>query len=191
MSGPGDQERQDRADDQPSGGVSRRALLGSAAAGGLAAALLQASRASGAAAATSAQVDQLGGALFALEVEGITGFFTEVSGLGSETEVIDQKPTTRVPGQLHLSDIVLKRGVTANRDLYDWRKLQEESGVGEVVGKDGAVILFDETQTEVARWNFINAWPSKLTVGNAKLLSDDVIIVEEFVLIPDSYQRVK
>ena len=60
---------------------------------------------------------------FQLQVEGATGFFTEVGGLGSENEVIEQKGgdksgIRKVPGALKWNDIALKRGVTTNADLY-------------------------------------------------------------------------
>jgi len=197
MREPGNDEQELPPDGGEGHGLTRRAVLGSAAAGGVGlAALLQASRASEAAAGALAQVEPPLGAFFSLEVEGATGFFTEVSGLGSETEVIEQKvgdPTQgtimKVPGQLKWNDIVLKRGVTTGLELYDWRRLQEDSS--KAVAKPGSVALLDQEEKELARWNFEAAWPSKLSVGSFKMLSDDVMIVEEFVLVSERIRRVK
>ena len=131
---------------------------------------------------------------FQLQVEGATGFFTEVGGLGSENEVIEQKGgdksgIRKVPGALKWNDIALKRGVTTNADLYDWRKLQEDSS--KPVGKDGSIVMFDQTFNEVARWDFEQAWPSKYSIGHDKTISDDVIVLEEFVLVPKAIRRVR
>jgi phage tail-like protein len=195
MGQPGNDEQEVLPNKSDGHGVSRRALLGGAAAGGagLAAALLQASRANDAAAGALGQVEPPLGSVFQLEVEGVTGFFSEVSGLGSENEVIEQKvapsdrTTRKIPGRLKWNDIVLKRGATANLDLYDWRRLQEDST--EAVGKDGSIMMLDGELKEVARWNFEAAWPSKLSAGSHKLLSDDVMVIEEFVLVPERIRR--
>jgi phage tail-like protein len=196
MSEPGN-DPEELLSDEPAGhGMSRRMLLGGAAAAGgagLAAAVLQASRADHAAAGALGQVEPPVGSLFQLEVEGVTGFFTEVSGLGSENEILEQKVSPgentvlKAPGRLKWNDIVLKRGVTANLDLYDWRRLQEDST--KAIGKDGSIMMLDNELREVARWNFEAAWPSKLSAGSHKLLSDDVMVIEEFVLVPERIRR--
>jgi len=72
---------------------------------------------------------------FMFEVQGqVSGYFTEVSGLGSESEVIEQKVTNekgieivkKIPGRLKWGDITLKRGITSNLDMWTWRKKVEE-----------------------------------------------------------------
>jgi hypothetical protein len=56
-----------------------------------------------------------------VSVGAVTGYFTEVSGLGSESEIVEHKimakgvkePIVRkIPGRLKWGDIVLKRGIT-------------------------------------------------------------------------------
>lgn len=179
-------------------GVSRRGLLGGAAAGGigLAAALLQAARAEEAAAGTLPQAEVPTGLVFALEVEGMTGYFTECSGIGSEHEVVESKVSQdrsvilKTPGRLKWNDIVLKRGITSNMDLWEWRKMMED-GKSQEARKDGAIVVYDQELAEVARWDFVNAWPSKISAGHSKFLSDDVMILEDLVLIPGAIQRVR
>ena len=67
--------------------------------------------------------DPMIGAHFEVSVGAITGYFTEVSGLGSESEVVDHKIIAKgakesiirkIPGRLKWGDITLKRGITAN-----------------------------------------------------------------------------
>src|SRR4030042_1321055 len=114
----------------------------------------------------TARQDPLVGFNFALEIGGgkITGYFTEVSGLGSETEIIEQKVVNekghevilKIPGRLKWGDIVLKRGITSNLDMWNWRKQVED---GDVKGArmNGSIVMFDQDLKETARWTFNNA----------------------------------
>ena len=50
--------------------------------------------------------------------------------------------------------------------------------------KNGSVVIYDSTLTEVARWNFYNAWPSKIsndsfTVGGNDPISETVTVQYE------------
>jgi phage tail-like protein len=133
---------------------------------------------------------------FMLDVGGkITGYFTEVSGLGSETEVVEHKVINdkgvevvlKVPGRLKWGDITLKRGITTNLDLWNWRKMVED---GDVAGArtNGSVVMLDAELKEAARWNFLNAWPSKLT-GPAPKADSNEIGIEELVLVHEYIVR--
>lgn len=142
--------------------------------------------------------DPLVGFHFAVEVQGkINGYFTEVSGLGSESEIIEQKVTTpagveivkKIPGRLKWGDITLKRGITSNMDLWEWRKEVEEGQVNNA-RKNGSIVMFDQELTEVARWNFNNAWPVKIT-GPAPKSDSNEIVVEELVMAHEYIVRVQ
>jgi phage tail-like protein len=145
---------------------------------------------------TSAEEDPLVSFNFALDIAGsVTGFFTEVSGLGSETEVTDhvvvgqngQQITKKVPGRLKWGDITLKRGITTNLDIWTWRQQVE---TGDIAGarKNGSIIMYDQTGTEVARWNFERAWPSKVS-GPSISASDSAVGVEELTLVHEYIKR--
>lgn len=145
----------------------------------------------------SATGDALIAAHVAVELEGKTsGFFTSISGLGSETAVIDHKiianghsPVDRkISGRLTWGDITLKRGVTTNLDFWQWRNEVTNGTVGDA-RKDGSVIMYDQEGTEVARWNFEKAWPSKVTGPDASSEGND-IAVEEIVLVHEGIERV-
>lgn len=166
--------------------VTRRGVLGAAAGGVGLAALLQAANSREAKAQTSRE------GFFALEVEGVSfGAFIEVSGIGSESAIAGRDPKTS-PSKTGFDDIVLKRGISSAVDLWDWRKIIEEGG-SDASGarKNGSIILFDQSQTEVARWNFEQAWPKKLEGGHSKLLSDDVMILEQVTLVHESITRAR
>lgn len=135
---------------------------------------------------------------FMVEISGvITGYFQEASGLGSESEVIEHKIIAKgakesivrkVPGRLKWGDIVLKRGITASMDFYDWRK-QVEEGKVEGARKDGSVVMYDQAHAEVARWNFSKGWPSKISGPSVKADGND-IGVEELTIVHEGIKRV-
>jgi phage tail-like protein len=111
----------------------------------------------------------LGNLRWYLEIDGITqGIFREVSGLDSETEVIEHRHTgpggnlviNKVPGALKWSNITFKRGVTDDRKLHDWRKSIEDGQV-EKNRKNGTVTLYAPDGTAVAKYIFKKGWPCK------------------------------
>ena len=114
--------------------------------------------------------DPLTGFHYALDVQGmVKGYFTEAYNIGSEHEIIEHKVVSqkgmevvqKIPGRLKFSDIILKRGVTNNMDLWTWRQ-EVVDGKVNVARRDGSLIMFDKSLKEVARWNFLRAWPNKL-----------------------------
>jgi phage tail-like protein len=140
--------------------------------------------------------DPLVGFNFMIDVGGtITGYFTEVSGLGSENEIIEQKVVNdkgveivlKIPGRLKWSDITLKRGITSNMDMWDWRQLVVD-GKAKDARKNGSIVMFDRDGAEAARWDFVNAWPVKISGPAPKSDSND-IGVEELTLAHEAINR--
>jgi len=140
--------------------------------------------------------DPLVGFHFALDVQGqVAGYFTEVSGIGSETEVIEQKVVNekgvetvlKIPGRLKWGDITLKRGVTNNLQLWDWRKTVEDGKVKDA-RRNGSIIMYDQELKEQARWNFLQAWPSKISGPNPKSDSNEIML-EELTLVHEYITR--
>ena len=135
---------------------------------------------------------------FSIEISGgLNGYFTEVSGLGSETETIEHKivdgkgneVVRKIPGRLKWTDITLKRGITANMDIWTWRK-QVEDGQVASARKNGSIMMLDQEGSIVARWDFKQAWPSKVTGPTPKSDSNEVGI-EEMVLVHEYITRVQ
>src|SRR6266699_499491 len=109
--------------------------------------------------------DPFGNYNFHVESDGITrAAFQEASGFNSTIDIIEHREggenTTvrKVPGLTKYSNITLKWGITDDRELYDWHRQIVQ---GDMVRKNGSIVLFDRTGTEVMRWNFVRAWPCK------------------------------
>ena len=141
----------------------------------------------------SRNTDPVIGFSFSLDVQGtLTGYFTEISGLGSETEIVEHKVVDpqgrdliqKIPGRLKFTDVTLKRGVTALKDIWDWRKMVED---GNIVGarKNATITMYDQSLNAVARWNLTNAWPTK--VSGPQIQSDSNAFGIEEVTITFEY----
>ena len=119
--------------------------------------------------------------------------FTECTGLGSTTEVIetreggDNTTVRKLPGKTSFTDITLKWGLTGSTELWDWRQ-QIIDGV--VVRKNGSIVVFDLTNhTEVVRWNFVRAWPTRWE-GPAFNAKGNDIAIDTLVLAHEGLTRV-
>lgn len=117
---------------------------------------------------------------FKLEIEGITvAGFSECTGLNSESNVIDYRegpePITprKLPGLNKFSNLTLKRGISIDKQLYEWRKTAAD---GDITRKNLSIVLQNEKHDEVARWNVINAWISKMMVPDLKANANEVAI---------------
>src|SRR3954454_4606783 len=68
---------------------------------------------------------------FSLELNGMTGYFTEVTGILSESPVATHKVvndaakevTLQLPGRTDGDQMTFKRGLTSNREFWEWRQL--------------------------------------------------------------------
>ena len=117
---------------------------------------------------------------FRLEIQGITaGAFSECSGLSSEVDVIEYRSGSdpgsarKLPGIRKFANIVLKRGITKNRELWDWYKTVLD---GNVQRKAGSIVLLDDAGQEVLRWNFKQGWPRKYEGPTLNAASSEVAI---------------
>ena len=141
--------------------------------------------------------DPLIGFNYAIDVGGtIKGFFTKCEGLGSETTVVDHKVVDeagrdlvkKIPGRLEWGDITLSRGITSSMDFWEWRKLVEDGKVGDA-RKNGSIVMHDQDLSEVARWDFVNGWPSKLD-GPSLSSEGNEVSVESLTIVHEGIERV-
>jgi phage tail-like protein len=142
--------------------------------------------------------EALTGYQFYLELDGITeAMFKEVSGLSSESQVIEHLQATKdgrqvlkkYPGPLKWGDITLKRGITNEMNLWAWRQ-QIEQGKVESSRKDGSIVVYNQANEEIARWNFVGGWPSKISGPSLTAGGSDVAL-EELTLVHEGLERVK
>lgn len=129
---------------------------------------------------------------FLVEIDGITrAAFQEASGFDSTIDVIEHREggenTTlrKFPGITKYSNIVLKRGITDDRELYDWHRQVVQ---GDVDRRNGSIVLLDRRGDEVTRWNFVRAWPTKWDGPDFNAEGTDVAI-ESLELVHEGIER--
>ena len=137
--------------------------------------------------------DPFGNYNFLVEIDGITrAAFQEVSGFDSTIDVIEHREggenTTlrKLPGMTKYSNISLKWGITDDMDLYTWHR---QTVQGQLERKNGSIVLLGRDGQEVARWNFIRAWPTKYDGPDLNAEGNDVAI-ETLELAHEGLERV-
>ena len=134
--------------------------------------------------------------VFALKVPGVgnsqgSAFFKSVGGLSSETEVTefreggDNGVVRKLPGRTKYSNITLKRGVTSDASVAAWRRLVED-GQFDQARRNGAIVLYDKSNREVARWNIVNAWPSAIAIETDEDTGDPLEVI---TIVVDASRR--
>ncbi|MBX3158323.1 MAG: phage tail protein [Deltaproteobacteria bacterium] len=113
--------------------------------------------------------DPLPSFCFVIEIPGVQAFFKSVSGLKSETEVVQVKEgganstTFNLVGATKWAPIVLKNGFTADSKLLTWR---EDWATGRSMKRQSGVITqLDTALRPMGRWTFVRGWPSKWEIG--------------------------
>ena len=143
--------------------------------------------------ATGQRVDPYMNFNFLVEIDGITqAGFQECSGLDSTTEPVEYREggenTTvrKLPGKTTFSDLSLKWGLTDSTELWEWRKQVTQ---GKVARKNGSIVIYDLANSEeVARWNFVNGWPTKWEGPSFDAKAND-IAVETLTIAHEGIER--
>jgi phage tail-like protein len=117
---------------------------------------------------------------FRLEIDGIQqAGFSEVSGFDVTVDPIDYRegsdPThvRKLTGLTKFGNITLKWGVTDSMELHDWHR---QIVNGDIVRKNIAIVVLDETGSDKARWEIVEAWPSKYDPTDLNAKGNDVSI---------------
>jgi phage tail-like protein len=121
----------------------------------------------------------------------VSGAFTEISGLEAEVNAIEYRngnediTVRKIPGLKTFTNLTCKRGATGDVEFWNWVKSALD---GAVQRAEGSVILVDEQQQEVMRWNFSRGWACKYTAPSFNASNNEIametveICVEELTL---------
>jgi phage tail-like protein len=131
--------------------------------------------------ATGNRVDPFLSYNFKIEVEDlVVGGFSEVSGLELEIEMHEYREGG-VNGFIHkragpakyVSNLVLKRGVTDSKVLWNW---YWDVVHGTIARKNLSILLMDQAGVEKLRWNFQQAYPVKWSGPGLRTGSSEVAV---------------
>jgi phage tail-like protein len=123
------------------------------------------------------------------------GQFREVSGLDSESEIVEHKEVdkqgnpliVKVNGNLKWSNIELKRGIDINKGLWEWRYMVESKGP-DAARTDCTLELIDYDGSAIATYNITQAWPVKYSGASMNAGSNEVA-VEGITICHEGFKR--
>jgi phage tail-like protein len=118
---------------------------------------------------------------FSVKIGEVEIIFQEVTGLSSETQVIEYRvgnnaafSTVKMPGIKKYSNVTFKKGIfKGDKALWDKYNLIKMN----TFKREAIVIsLLDEANVPAMTWNLLNAFPCKLTVTDMKADGNEVAI---------------
>ena len=101
---------------------------------------------------------------FKIEIEGVTqGAFAACDGLEARVDVVDfsdgdNLTARKRPGRTRFANIVLRRGMVNNTELWNWFEVVT---AGQIQRKAGSVIVCGDDGSELFRYNFFEGWPCR------------------------------
>jgi len=112
--------------------------------------------------------------------------FSEVSGLDSENTPIEYREGAdatnsprKFPGIERHSNVVLRRGITGSKALWDWRR-EVRDAIGAVPpGRTVTIKLLNETgdrNKPAMTFTLRNAWPTKITGPSLNAKGNDFAV---------------
>ena len=119
------------------------------------------------------------------------GYYTEVSGLTAEIEVMTYNEGGRndavhkLPTRMKHPNLVLKRGVTTVKDLQEWCL---DSFMGPQ-RKEITLTMYNQQLEKLRTWSFKNAYPVKWT-GPTFNASQNTAATESIEIVHDGIQIV-
>ncbi|NEP00804.1 MAG: phage tail protein [Symploca sp. SIO2E9] len=121
---------------------------------------------------------------FKVEIDGITrAGFRNCSGIETTQEISTYREGTdkslsarQIPAMLTLSQVTLSRGITDDRELWDWRIKVATAKDPSEYRKNMSIVLWDDAGNEKIRWNLINCWPVKWTGPTLDSTSNEIAI---------------
>ena len=124
----------------------------------------------------------------------LSGPFKSVDGLESKVDISKMKQALpsgktitvhQVANSTLGGEITLKRGMTSNMEMWDWRKLVEEGKMPEA-RVNGTITLYDaaEEGKALAKWDLLACWPSSvsgpdMSTGTNEPAMETLVIVHE------------
>ena len=126
----------------------------------------------------------------------VAGSFRECTVVSAEHEVAEYKYADEkgnpgyyaIPGRMKFGRITLKRGLTNDMAMWKWRK-QVTDGKVEDARTNGSILMCDQKGSPIAEFNFINAWPLKVS-GPAPNANSNELAMEEVEVICEDVFRV-
>jgi phage tail-like protein len=101
-----------------------------------------------------------------------------VSGLAAEAEVIEFRElggshSIKLPGRIRYPNVILRRGLTTSRDLWDWWETVRD---GAIQRRTVLIAVLDDAGQPVLRWRLSEAWPAKWELSELDAGKNEIAI---------------
>jgi phage tail-like protein len=123
----------------------------------------------------------------------ILASFDDLVGMTSEVEAIEYRTGGekgpafgRLAGKAKPPTVTLRRVMTYGLGLFQWH--QEARAGKPSAFRTVDLVMYNDAGKAVARWTFVNAWPSKIEVGGLKAGAKS-ILTESVTLTADEVVR--
>lgn len=110
-----------------------------------------------------------------------TASFQEVSGLDTETQVVEYRhgdsktfSTIKMPGLAKFGNVTLKKGIFV-KDNNFW-KWYDAIKMNTIKRETVVIKLLDESGSPTMTWTLTNAWPTKITGTDLKSEANEVAV---------------
>jgi phage tail-like protein len=116
---------------------------------------------------------------FLVEIDGVAAAtFRSVSGLAAEAEVIEFRQlggshSIKLPGRIRYPNVILRRGLTTSRDLWDWWETVRD---GAIQRRTVLIAVLDDAGQPVLRWRLSEAWPAKWELSELDASKNEIAI---------------
>jgi phage tail-like protein len=127
----------------------------------------------------------------------LSGYFTELSNLGDENDVVEFKAidsssgrdvTLFVPGRLNTNEITLKRGVTNDMTFWAWRQTVRDGEIDQA-RTNLTIVMYNRKYEPLVEWTLTAAWPSKLSGPDSQAGNSDFGVEEVTIYYHDLEYR--
>jgi len=113
--------------------------------------------------------------------DALKGAFSEVTGLNSETQVIEYRhgnspvySAIKMPGITKAGNVTLKRGIfKSDNSFWDWYSSIQQNTIKR---QNVVIALLDEKKATTMQWTLTNAWPTKFSGADLKSDGNEVAV---------------
>lgn len=143
---------------------------------------------------------------FFVEIDGqVVTYCQSVSGLDMEVQVVQtiqrgekglQQIIKTMGTHVSAADLTLTRMAPADStkdEMWSWFNSIRDKGLDSARSqgrKNGSIVLYDTTPAEISRYNFYNAWPSKIST-DAMSSDGNEVVKETITLVCERIERKK
>jgi|SRR5579875_2588615 len=127
------------------------------------------------------------GSVDGLQVENEVANYTQQSTKGMSNQVVGLG-RVKYPGELTIKRLAPQS--VSDDKMWQWMTKIREAGSIAAERKSGSVVIYDVSGKEMSRWNFHNAWPSKIVQDGLDATKNE-FVHETITLQYDKLERKK